>query len=98
MKSNEIMDDLEKKLGKDFKTFRENYIQLEEYDNYTEPNELKIGLINEMNKTVLSKQQMKGLTERLYTKLKRSSDTQDKIDLLGEMVMLLMRERLYGVK
>lgn len=92
------MDDLEKKLGKDFKTFRENYIQLEEYDNYTEPNELKIGLINEMNKTVLSKQQMKGLTERLYTKLKRSSDTQDKIDVLGQMIMLLMREQLYGVK
>ena len=91
MKSNEIMDDLEKKLGKDFKTFRENYIPLEEYDNYTEP-------IDEMNKTVLSKQQMKGLTERLYTKLKRSNDTQDKMDVLGEMMMLLMREQLYGVK
>ena len=99
------IDKMEKKLGrkldKDFKTFREKRNEDKSVDvkhQLIEDDHIRFELLYEMNKTVLSKQQMKGLTERLYTKLKRSGNTKDKIDLLGEMVMLLMREQLYGVK
>ena len=96
-RANEIMKDLEQKLdktglGDDFRTFRkkwnEDRILGMEEDEF----------LYEMDKNKLSQQQLKGKTERLYNKLRRENDTDKKINLLGEIGVLIMRVLLYDYK
>ena len=96
-RANEIMKDIEQKLdktglGDDFRTFRKKWnedriLGLEEDE-----------FLYEMDKNKLSQQQLKGKTERLYNKLRRENDTDKKINLLGEIGVLIMRVLLYDYK